>query len=177
MNQTVVVAIITAIAALSGSGLTAFLNLRSTRLQNGQQLALAREERTERRVEALRQSRRNSYVEFLNNATSVVGAIDKTRQRDLSDEDFSRLFSAAWDEANSLVPLINVVSVEGPIEVLGSARKLRTALYDELKVIRAVRRGEEPDISKAESVDQRKRAVAAMTNAARDALGGNISTG
>lgn len=57
--------VVTAAAAFGGSGLTAIVNLRSTRLQNEQQLALAREERTERRVEALRKSRRDAYVRFL----------------------------------------------------------------------------------------------------------------
>ncbi|WP_328872444.1 hypothetical protein OHT76_21365 [Streptomyces sp. NBC_00287] len=176
MNQTVAVAVVTAAAAFGGSGLTAFLSLRSARLQNEQQLTLAREERTERRVEALRQSRRDAYVAFLDRADSVVDTITKAHAPHLRDDDFEHLFDAAWGEANNLVPLINVVSVEGPVEVSERAWELRVALYDELRTIRAVRRGEKSDVAKAEVVDRRKRAVTAATDMAREALGGNIST-
>jgi hypothetical protein len=176
MDQTVVVAIVTAAAALGGSAVAALISLRSIRLQNEHALTLAREERSENRVAALRQARRDAYKDFLDKASSVVHAITKTHDSQVSDEDFQSLFDSAWDQANLLLPLINTVSIEGPLEVLECGRELRAALYDELRTVRAVRQGEAPNDAVSEATNRRKRAVTATSYAAREALGSNINT-
>ncbi|MFI6937421.1 hypothetical protein [Streptomyces sp. NPDC050287] len=176
MNQTVVVALITAAAALGGSAVAALISLRSIRLQNEHAILLAREERAENRVAGLRQARRDAYKAFLDKASSVVDAITKTHDTQLSDADFQRLFNSAWREANSLVPLINAVSIEGPLEVLECGRELRKALYSELSTVQAVRQGEEPREAVTEAANRRRRAISATSLAAREALGSNITT-
>ncbi|MFF8397536.1 hypothetical protein [Streptomyces sp. NPDC016172] len=176
MNQTVVVALITAAAALSGSAMAALISLRSIRLQNEHIVLLAREERAESRAAGLRQARRDAYKAFLDKASSVVDAITKTHDAQLSDDDFQRLFDSAWSEANSLLPLINAVSIEGPLEVLECGRELRKALYGELRTVWAVRQGEEPNDAVAEAANRRRQVVSATSSAAREALGSNITT-
>ncbi|MEU2716513.1 hypothetical protein [Streptomyces sp. NPDC007205] len=176
MNQTVVVALITAAAALGGSAVAALISLRSIRLQNEHAILLAREERAENRVAGLRQARRDAYKAFLDKASSVVDAITKTHDAQLSDGDFQRLFDLAWREANNLLPLINAVSIEGPLEVLECGRELRKALYGELRTIQAARQGEEPNDAIIDAANRRRRAVSATSSAAREALGGNIIT-
>lgn len=176
MNQTVVVALITAAAALGGSAVAALISLRSIRIQNEHALVLAREDRAENKVAALRQARRDAYKAFLDKASSAVHAITKTHSSQLGDDDFQMLFDSAWNEANSLLPLINAVSIEGPLEVLECGRELRKALYGELRTIRAVRQGEKPIEAVTEAANRRKRAVSATSFAAREALGANIAT-
>ncbi|MFH8737178.1 hypothetical protein [Streptomyces sp. NPDC017964] len=177
MNQTVIVAIVTAAAALGGSGLTALVNLRSARLHGDQQIKLARADHVEKRNAELRQSRRDAYVRFLDQAVTAVHATDKTRGQQLTDEDFKRLHATARDEIGSLLPLLNVLSVEGPQRVLEQARELRSALYDELSMIRAVRRSEQERGLLQEAADRRRRAITKTTYAAREALGANNNAG
>jgi hypothetical protein len=154
----------------------ALISLRSIRLQNEHIILLAREERAENRVAGLRQARRDAYKAFLDKASSVVDAITKTHDSRLSDDDFKRVFDSAWGEANSLLPLINAVSIEGPLEVLECGRELRKSLYSELRAARAARRGEEPNDAVTEAANRRRRAVSATSSAAREALGSNITT-
>jgi hypothetical protein len=176
MNETVIVAVITAVAALSGAGMTAFINLRATRLQSELHLAIAREERAEQRLAALRTSRRDAYVRFLDGAAAAIAEISALHSAQLDAEEFERRFSAAWAGVGGTAALINVVAVEGPLEVLEAARELRAILYDEMRTLRAVREGRKPSSAAVDASERRMQAVRRMSSAARAALGADVDT-
>ncbi|MFI7342961.1 hypothetical protein ACIBUY_34070 [Streptomyces sp. NPDC050085] len=145
-------------------------------MQNAHVLNLRREEQADIRVSELRRARRDAYVAFLDRVAEAVHLITKTHDAHLSSDEFQAAFTEAWNKANSLVPLINVVAIEGPIEVLECARELRKALYGELKTVQAARQGRQSRAAATEAADRRRRAVSATSSAAREALGSNMST-
>lgn len=176
MMQTVMVAAITAGAALGGTIVAASLSLRAARLANEYQLIISREERAEQRIAALRQARREAYIAFLDGASSVIEKIAGLRSPQIGDGEFDHRFEDAWEASNRLLPLINLVAVEGPLEVAQCARELRAALYDELRSVRGVRAQGNPGAFPDGPTERRRRAVTRLSQAAREALGSDINT-
>lgn len=176
MNQTVAVAVITAGAAISASGLTSWIAMRSAQRQSEQQLVLAREERAERRTAEHRTARRDAYAGFLSEAISVAAAIRRVRQLGISEEEFQSRYAAASESLMLLVPTGALVSVEGPAELGEAGRQVRSALTSELQAVRAAYEQTGTMSAALEAGHQRTIAVGAMTTAAREALGANIDT-
>jgi hypothetical protein len=176
MNQTVAVAIVTGIAALGGAGLTAWINLRNSRLQAEHQLTVAREERSERRTAAHRTARRDAYTGFLTAALTAVQKITQAEGRGLTDDEYQTRWMAAQTAVNQTLQAHAVLSIEGPEKVARASQQLRAILFSELRTLRAVRRGDKPASALAEASKQRKSAVDSLTATAREALGGDIST-
>ena len=177
MDQTVAVAVITAGAAISASGLTSWITMHSARQQVEQQLVLAREERAERRASEHRAARRDVCARFLSEAISVAAKIDEAQEREISEELFKSRYAAAWDSMTLLLQAGVPVLIEGPAELAKSARQVRSALISELEAIRAVHEQTGTMDVVLEAGERRRIAVGEMTTVARAALGADRDSG
>ncbi|MDX3756282.1 hypothetical protein [Streptomyces sp. AK02-04a] len=176
MDQTISIGIVSAVAALSGSALTAWISIRSARLQNEHALSIAREDRVERRINAHRTARRDAYVAFLTSVTTAAIEVVRAEEPGLDDDEFETRWMQAWMANRRTLGPHCVLSIEGPEAVVGPATYLRQCVFDELRIAKEVRRGDRPVVELSEASDERRRATAEMSNVAREANGGNINT-
>ncbi|MGI5255656.1 hypothetical protein [Actinacidiphila glaucinigra] len=176
MDQTISIGIVSAVAALSGSALTAWISIRNARLQNEYALSMAREDRAERRINDHRTARREAYVAFLTAVTTAAIEVVRAEEPDLTDDEFEKRWTEAWMANRRTLGPHCVLAVEGPEAVVGPATYLRQCLFDELRIAKEVRRGVKPVAALSAASEERRRATAEMSNVAREANGGNIQT-
>ncbi|UQT58489.1 hypothetical protein M4V62_27325 [Streptomyces durmitorensis] len=176
MDQTVAVAVITAGAAVSASGLTSWIAMRNARQQVEQQLLLAREERTDRRAAEHRAARRDAYAHFLSEAISTAATIRQAREQDISEELFQSHYAAASESLTLLLQAGVPALIEGPAEVAKAVREVRSALRTELEAVLAAHEQTGTMDAALEAADQRRSAVGAMSTVARAALGASIDS-
>ncbi|MFF5178201.1 hypothetical protein ACFY2Q_09270 [Micromonospora sp. NPDC000316] len=141
MQDTVAVALITALSTLAAAALTGLVGAFSTRRQLAHQLSLARQESAERRATRRDELRREAYVGFLSACDRAYRRLDRRWVEpagDGSTPGYDETYAAmrAVDEA------YNLVLLEGPADVAAAARSVQSSLTTEYAEQR--RLGDEP---------------------------------
>ncbi|RLP92421.1 hypothetical protein [Micromonospora sp. CV4] len=130
MQDTVAVALITALSTLAAAALTGLIGARSTRRQLAHQLTVARQENAERRATRRDELRREAYVGFLSACDQAYRRLDRRWVEaggDGPEPGYDETYAAmrAVDEA------YNLVLLEGPAEVAAAARSVLASLTTE----------------------------------------------
>src|SRR5690348_3795759 len=119
MSTTVSIALITSISTLAGAGISGLIAFLIDRARSGTQLALANSSRVDEHLKERRQIRRDVYVQFLNQVSTVEEALE-VGWRSKSPPDFAdapTLIAPVTAELDKLQRLANLVILEGPNEV------------------------------------------------------------
>jgi hypothetical protein len=127
MNTAFAVALVTALSTLFGVAISGTITLLITRNQGKTQLALADSSRTEQRSRDRRQTRRDAYVQFLNQVSLIEQELDKcwVQSSPITDVSFVKDPSAI---PGQLDPLVNLVFLEGPDSLAIYCQVLETKL-------------------------------------------------
>ncbi|MET7709317.1 hypothetical protein [Micromonospora sp. NPDC005413] len=141
MQDTVAVALITALSTLAAAALTGFVGAFSTRRQLAHQLTAARQENTERRATRRDELRREAYVGFLSACDQAYRRLDRRWVEPGGDE-----HTPGYDETYAAMRAVdeayNLVLLEGPADVAAAARSVLVSLTTEYADQR--RLGDEP---------------------------------
>ncbi|WP_329281332.1 hypothetical protein [Streptomyces sp. NBC_00691] len=133
MSDAASIALITALSTLAGAGITSWLSLLTNRHQFGHQERLTNRERDEARRDQYRTSRKEAYVQFIDQAVRTahaIGAMVKPEAR-VSEEAYLDAAAQADDRLAELWPLLALVTIEGPSEVADLADRAASALMAE----------------------------------------------
>ncbi|MFC9610394.1 hypothetical protein [Streptomyces sp. NPDC056938] len=133
MSDAASIALITALSTLTGAGITGWLSLLTQRHQARVQARLAQLERAETRQDQYRAARKESYVQFINQAVRTAHAIGVMVKPDawVTEEGYLDVAIAADERLAELWPLLAMVNIEGPEEVADLADQAANALMTE----------------------------------------------
>ncbi|MBQ0905149.1 hypothetical protein [Micromonospora sp. U21] len=130
MQDTVAVALITALSTLAAAALTGLVGARSTRRQLAHQLTVARQENVERRATRRGELRREAYVGFLSACDQAYRRLDRRWVEAGGDEP-----APGYDETYAAMRAVdeayNLVLLEGPAEVASAARSVQASVTAE----------------------------------------------
>jgi hypothetical protein len=138
MSVTVTVALITSISTLLGGLIASLIGLGVQRQQIAAQAALATSEREEQRLQKAADTRRQTYVQFLNHVNDVERLLDKNWRNRVPDDPNAYAGNAireTWETAQDLDRAANMVALEGPTEVAEIAKTLYWKMFEEILVI------------------------------------------
>jgi hypothetical protein len=125
MSTTVAVAIITALATISGASVAGIINL----IAQGRQIGLQRET-------LRRQARRDAYMEYLLKWDEIIEVLDSIwKSMPPSDAHANALEPLSLDFYTRLRTAINAVYLEGPTNVIRVADHLAELIAKERKII------------------------------------------
>ncbi|WP_328943407.1 hypothetical protein OG259_19305 [Streptomyces sp. NBC_00250] len=133
MSDAASIALITALSTLAGAGITSWLSLLTNRHQFRHQERLTNKERDEARRDQYRTTRKEAYVQFINQAVRTahaIGAMVKPEAR-VSEETYLNAATQADERLAELWPLLALVTIEGPAEVADLADQAANALMAE----------------------------------------------
>lgn len=137
MSITIGVALITSISTLSGGLIASLVGLKVQKRQIIAQATLAASEREEQRLLRDADSRRQTYIQFLNQVNDVERLLQKCwEERVPGITDYtSETLEKAWEGAKDLERAANMVALEGPTEVDELARSLYGDIFEEIDSI------------------------------------------
>ncbi|MFC8297001.1 hypothetical protein ACIQH6_26635 [Micromonospora orduensis] len=160
MQDTVAVALITALSTLAAAALTGLIGAFSTRRQLAHQLAVARLESADARATRRDELRRDAYVGFLSACDRAYRQLDR-RWLATGAEGQGSGYDEAYSAMRGVDEAYNLVLLEGPADVAAAARSVLASLTTEYADQR--RFGDEPDGSATPLRDRhRERWLAAI---------------
>ncbi|MEV8589608.1 hypothetical protein AB0424_22015 [Streptomyces sp. NPDC051180] len=133
MSDAASIALITALSTLAGAGITSWLSLLTNRHQFRHQERLTNNERDEARRDQYRTTRKEAYVQFINQAVRTAQAIGATVKPEarVSEEAYLNAAAQADERLAELWPLLALVTIEGPAQVADLADQAANALMAE----------------------------------------------
>ncbi|MBM0235421.1 hypothetical protein JNW91_28740 [Micromonospora sp. STR1_7] len=165
MQDTVAVALITALSTLAAAALTGLIGALSTRRQLAHQLAVARLESAEQRATRRDELRRDAYVGFLSACDQAYRQLDR-RWLEAGGNEPRPGYDEAYSAMRAVDEAYNLVLLEGPADVAAAARSVLASLTAEYADQR--RLGDEPDDSAVPLRDRhRERWLAAIEERTR----------
>ncbi|MGW3407942.1 hypothetical protein [Streptomyces sp. NPDC000888] len=179
MNDTVAVALITAISTLSAGAVTGGFAFWGTRRQTREQAQQAREERAEQRTTRQREVRRDVYVRFLDLAVQVdqhMSFIWIEPGPSITAEKIEQMIELT----SQLWKALPAVLLEGPPAAAEAARAFAGAIAEECDTLEEIAgsSGEHPLYVTSNGFttlsDQRVSTQRRYIETAREALGGHL---
>ncbi|MEV0688766.1 hypothetical protein [Streptomyces sp. NPDC050388] len=179
MNDTVAVALITALSTLSAGAVTGGFAFWGTRRQAKEQAQQAREDRSEQRAAWHRDVRRDAYVRFLDLAVQVdqhMSFIWMEPGPSITAEKIEHMIELT----SQLWKALPAVLLEGPPAVAEAARAFAGAVAEECDTLEEIAgsSGEHPLYVTVDGFttfhDQRVIAQRRFIEAARETLGGHL---
>ncbi|KAB1942664.1 hypothetical protein F8271_11615 [Micromonospora sp. ALFpr18c] len=141
MQDTVAVALITALSTLAAAALTGLVGALSTRRQLAHQLTVAGQESAERRATRRDELRREAYVGFLSACDRAYRQLDR-RWLEAAKSEPTSGYDEAYTAMRAVDEAYNLVLLEGPADVAAAARSVLASLTTEYADQR--RLGDEP---------------------------------
>lgn len=144
MNTTITVAVITALAALSGALATGFLGLLVNRAQLRTQQVTGEIDRSEQHRKYLRESRRDAYRAFMGQLRRVEEVFDRDLwvRTGFGKEDAISPGEITYTATASMIQLesqLDLILLEGPEEVSQVALDLFSGLHKEILAMMALK--------------------------------------
>lgn len=170
MNDTVAIALITALSTLSAAALTGLAAARQTARQLRHRLTLAREQRAEDRADTRRGIRRDAYERFLARADAAYRVLDEGWLAQPSTE--RPRWEAGFAARRSLDEAAIRVRLEGPEKVSESAEAVVRSIGREFRAYAKIVEAHPDAASSAAQLDQsaRKSALEARHSTSADFL-------
>ena len=137
MSTTVTVAIITSLSTLAGVGVSGCIAFFIGRTQAKTQIKLADSDKTEQRFKERQQTRRDSYVQFLNQVSKVEQTLNVTWQSS-APSTAGKTLTMLNVELNALTPHVNLIDLEGPVGVSSVCTELQIRLGLEMTALTVV---------------------------------------
>ncbi|MGI5523085.1 hypothetical protein ACQEUX_19435 [Micromonospora sp. CA-259024] len=130
MQDTVAVALITALSTLAAAALTGLVGALSTRRQLAHQLTVAQQGSAERQATRRAELRRDAYVGFLSACDQAYRQLDRRWLEPGGGEPVPG-YDEAYAAMRAVDEAYNLVLLEGPAEVVSAARSVLTSLTAE----------------------------------------------